>query len=39
MKNENQDTVSLLEKCADVEKRRMRLPEAKDFVEYTVVKK
>jgi hypothetical protein len=39
MLNENQDTFSLLEKCADVDKRGMRLPEAKDFMESTVVRK
>jgi hypothetical protein len=39
MGNENQDTISLLEKCVDVDKRRMRLPEAKGFVESTMVKK
>jgi hypothetical protein len=39
MGNENQDTFSLLEKCADVDKRRTRLPEAKGFAESTMVKK
>jgi hypothetical protein len=39
MGNENQDIVALLEKCAGVDKRRTRLPEAKAFVESTVVKK
>jgi hypothetical protein len=39
MENENQDTTALLEKCADVDKRRARLPEAKGFTESTVVKK
>jgi hypothetical protein len=29
MENENQDTVALLENCADVDKRGTRLPEAK----------
>jgi hypothetical protein len=29
IENENQDTVSLLEKCVDVDKRGTRLPEAK----------
>jgi hypothetical protein len=38
MGNENQDTVALLEKCVDVDKRRTRLPEARGFVESTVVK-
>ena len=39
MGNENQDTVVLLEKCDDVDKRRTRLPEAKSFVESTEVRK
>ena len=39
MGNEDQDTAALLEKCADVDKRRVRLPEAKGFVESTVVTK
>ena len=39
IENENQDTVSLLEKCVDVDKRGMRLPEAKGFTESTVVRK
>jgi hypothetical protein len=39
MGNENQDTVILLEKCVDVDKRRTRLPEARGVVESTVVKK
>jgi hypothetical protein len=38
MGNENQDTVTLLEKCVDVEKRRTRHPEARSFVESTVGK-
>jgi hypothetical protein len=38
MGNENQDTVALLEKCVDVDKRRTRRPEAVSFVESTVVK-
>ena len=38
MGNENQDTVVLLEKCVDVDKRRMRRPKAVSFVESTVVK-
>jgi hypothetical protein len=38
MGNENQDTVALLEKCVDVDKRRTRRPEAMSFVESTVVK-
>jgi hypothetical protein len=29
MGNEDQDTVALLEKCADVDKKVTRLPEAK----------
>ena len=39
MGNEDQDTVALLEKCVDVDKRRMRLPEAKGSVESTEVRK
>ena len=39
MENENQDTVALLENCADVDKRGMRLPEAKGFMESTEVRK
>jgi hypothetical protein len=39
MVNENQDTVALLEKCADVDKRRTRLLEARGFMESTVVRK
>jgi hypothetical protein len=39
MENENQDTAALLEKCADVDKRRTRLPEARGFAESTVVRK
>jgi hypothetical protein len=39
MENENQDTVALLENCVDVDKRGMRLPEAKGFVESTEVRK
>ena len=36
--NENQDTVALLEKCADVDKKVTRLPEAKRYsVEATEV--
>jgi hypothetical protein len=38
MGNENQDTVALLEKCVDVDKRRTRLPEAEGSVESTVVR-
>jgi hypothetical protein len=38
MGNENQDTVALLEKCVDVDKRRTRLPEARGFMESTMVK-
>jgi hypothetical protein len=37
MGNENQDTVALLEKCVDVDKRRTRRPEAVSFMESTVV--
>jgi hypothetical protein len=39
MENENQDTVALMEDCDDVDKRGTRLPEAKDFVESTEVRK
>jgi hypothetical protein len=39
MENENQDTVTLLEKCVDVDKRGTRLPEAKGFTESTMVRK
>jgi hypothetical protein len=39
MGNESQDTVALLEKCVDVDKRGTRLPEAKGFAESTVVRK
>jgi hypothetical protein len=40
MGNEDQDTVALLEKCADVDKRETRLLEAKRyFVESTEVMK
>jgi hypothetical protein len=39
IENENQDTVALLEKCADVDKRGTRLPEAKGSVESTEVRK
>ena len=41
IENENQDTVSLLEKCVDVDKRGTRLPEAKQgySVESTEVMK
>jgi hypothetical protein len=40
MGNEDQDTVTLLEKCVDVDKREMRLPEAKRYsVEATEVMK
>jgi hypothetical protein len=31
MGNEDQDTVALLEKCTDVDKRETRLPEAKRY--------
>ena len=40
IENENQDTVTLLEKCVDVKKRGTRLPEAKRCsVESTEVRK
>ena len=39
MGNENQDTVSLLEKCVDVNKRRTRLPEVEGSVESTEVRR
>ena len=39
MENENQDTVTLPENGVDVDKRGTRLPEAKGFVESTVVRK
>ena len=40
IENENQDIVALLEKCADVDKRGTRLPEAKRCsVESTEVRK
>ena len=40
MGNEDQDTVALLEKCVDVDKRETRLPEAKRYsVESTEVMK
>jgi hypothetical protein len=40
MGNEDQDTVALLEKCADVDKRETRLPEVKRYsVESTEVVK
>jgi hypothetical protein len=40
MRNEDQDTVALLEKCADVDKRETRLREAKKgSVEFTEVMK
>ena len=39
MENENQDIVALLEKCADVDKRGTRLPEAKGSMESTKVRK
>jgi hypothetical protein len=40
IENENQDTVALLEKCVDVDKRGTRLPEAKRCsVESTEVRK
>jgi hypothetical protein len=39
MENENQDTVTLPENYADVDKRGTRLPEARSFVESTEVRK
>jgi hypothetical protein len=39
MGNEDQDTVVLLEKCADVDKRRTRLPESRGFAKSIVVRK
>jgi hypothetical protein len=39
MRNEDQDTGVLLEKCADVDKRRTRLPEARGSVESTEVRR
>jgi hypothetical protein len=40
IENENQDTVALLEKCVDIDKRGTRLPEAKRCsVESTEVRK
>jgi hypothetical protein len=39
MENENQDTVALPKNCVDVDKRGMRLPEGKGFVESTEVRK
>jgi hypothetical protein len=39
IENENQDTVALLEKCADVNKRGMRLLGAKRSMESTEVRK
>jgi hypothetical protein len=39
MENENQDTVAPPKNCADVDKRGMRLPEAKGFVGSTEVRK
>ena len=39
MENENQDTIVLPKNCVDVDKRGTRLPEAKGFVESTVVVK
>ena len=39
MENENQDTIALLENCADVDKRGTRLPKEKGFVESTEVRK
>jgi hypothetical protein len=36
--NENQDTVTLLENCVDVDERGMQLPEAKGFMKYTEVR-
>jgi hypothetical protein len=39
MGNEDQDTVSLLERCVDVDKRETQLLEANDFMESTEVKR
>jgi hypothetical protein len=39
MGNEDQDTVALLEKCVDVDKRETRLLEANDFRESSEVKR
>jgi hypothetical protein len=39
VENENQDTVTLPENCADVNKRGTRLPYEKGFVESTEVRK
>jgi hypothetical protein len=39
MGNEDQDTVALLERCADVDKRETQLLEANDFMESTEVKR
>ena len=39
IENENQDTVALLEKCVDVEKRGTRLPGEKGSVESIEVRK
>jgi hypothetical protein len=39
VENENQDTVALSKNCVDVDKRGMRLPEAKGFVKSTEVRK
>jgi hypothetical protein len=39
IENENQDTIALLEKCADVDKRETRLREAKGFMESTEMRK
>ena len=39
MGNEDQDTVALLEKCADVDKKETRPPKANDFMESTEVKR
>jgi hypothetical protein len=37
--NENQDTVALLENCANVDKRGTRLPEANGFMKSIEVRK
>jgi hypothetical protein len=39
MGNEDQDTVTLLEKCVDVDKKETRLLEANDFMESNEVKR
>jgi hypothetical protein len=39
MGNEDQDTIALLEKCVDVDKRETQLLEVDDFMESTEVKR